>query len=144
MKQLFTAARNGHVASQAGACVCRIMGLAAAIVSLWPPRVARAEIALQTLYEFKSNPKNPRSDLVQGSDGNFYGTTLFGGTNGENGTVFQITSGGTFAVLHDFQGPDGALPWAGLVQGSDGFFYGTTQGGGTNGDFGTVFRIATN
>src|SRR6266545_2487903 len=100
MKQLFTAARNRHVASQSRAWSGRVVGLVAAILSVWPPQVVPADLALQTLYEFKSNPKNPRSDLVQGSDGNFYGTTWFGGTNGENGTVFQLTPGGAFNVLH--------------------------------------------
>ena len=104
---------------------------------------AGADLALQTLYEFRSNPKNPRAGLVQGNDGNFYGTTALGGTSGENGTVFQFTPSGQLVTLHSFEGPDGALPWAGLVLGRDGLLYGTTQGGGTNGDFGTVFRITT-
>jgi uncharacterized repeat protein (TIGR03803 family) len=46
--------------------------------------------------------------------------------------------------LHSFNGTnDGANPYAGLVQGTDGSFYGTTENGGTKG-FGTVFRFATN
>ena len=120
------------------------MGLLAALAICWPTQVAGADLSLQILYGLKSNPKNPRAELVQGSDGNFYGTTAFGGTGGENGTVFAITPAGVFAILHSFQGLDGALPWSSLVQGRDGLFYGTAQGGGTNGDFGTVFQIATN
>ncbi len=103
-----------------------------------------ADLSLQTLGALRLNPKNPRAGLVQGGDGNFYGTTTLGGTNGENGTVFQITPGGELTVVHSFRGTDGALPYASLVQGSDGGFYGTAQSGGTNGDFGTVFRITTN
>ena len=82
--------------------------------------------------------------LVQGIDGNFYGTTDGGGANG-NGTVFKITPEGTLTTLHSFclQLPDcsdGAEPQAGLVLASNGDFYGTTYGGGVNG-YGTVFKI---
>jgi len=106
-------------------------------------QAAGAKLALQTLYEFESNPKNPRGVLAQGSDGNLYGTTVFGGTNGGNGTVFRITPAGLLTVLHSFQGSDGAKPMAGLVEGSDGFFYGTTETGAPNGEFGGVFQITT-
>jgi uncharacterized repeat protein (TIGR03803 family) len=86
---------------------------------------------------------------VQGSDGNFYGTTEAGGTN-EVGTVFQISTGGTLTSLYSFIGTnDGANPEAGLALGSDGYFYGTTEAGGAytdqNGEgYGTVFKISTN
>jgi uncharacterized repeat protein (TIGR03803 family) len=77
--------------------------------------------------------------LVQGTDGNLYGTTVAGGANGA-GTVFRITPSGTLTTLHSFDTTDGASPYAGLVQGIDGNFYGTTEAGGANG-FGTVFKI---
>ena len=80
---------------------------------------------------------------MQGSDGNFYGTTSNGGTNGGFGTVFKISATGALTTLYSFTGgKDGGDPRAGLVQGSDGNFYGTTVNGGTNGDFGTVFKIS--
>jgi uncharacterized repeat protein (TIGR03803 family) len=81
-------------------------------------------------------------NLVQGSDGNFYGTTLDGGTNGY-GAVFKISPSGTFTLLHSFSTAttDGESPYAGLVQGSDGNFYGTTHTGGAN-NYGTVFQIS--
>jgi len=110
------------------------------------PQAMGTGLVSQGLYDFGANPKNPRAGLVQCGDGNFYGTTAFGGTNGENGTVFQISPAGMWTnltILHSFQGSDGALPWAGLVQGSDGLLYGTTERGGTNSEFGTVFKIAT-
>ena len=73
--------------------------------------------------------------LVQGSDGNFYGTTAHGGTNGGVGTVFKISATGALTTLYSFTGgKDGGRPQAGLVQGSDGNFYGTTADGGTNGE----------
>jgi uncharacterized repeat protein (TIGR03803 family) len=77
--------------------------------------------------------------LVQGTDGNFYGTTGDGGAN-NYGTVFRITPDGTITTLHSFDNTDGAFPWAGLVQATDGDFYGTTPIGGAN-NYGTVFKI---
>ena len=79
--------------------------------------------------------------LVQGSDGNLYGTTTEGGTYGY-GTVFKLTTAGRLTTLYSFDSyPDGAYPEAGLIQGTDGNFYGTTSQGGTNGVAGTVFQI---
>ncbi|MGB6744019.1 MAG: choice-of-anchor tandem repeat GloVer-containing protein [Terracidiphilus sp.] len=79
--------------------------------------------------------------LVQGSDGNLYGTTSFGGSNANySGTVFKITLSGTLTTLHSFDGPDGSGAEAGLIQGTDGNFYGTTSGFGFN-NLGTVFKI---
>ncbi|MGO9564660.1 MAG: choice-of-anchor tandem repeat GloVer-containing protein, partial [Candidatus Korobacteraceae bacterium] len=84
--------------------------------------------------------------LVQANDGNFYGTTYYGGNGGCQlpgcGTVFKITSGGALTTLHSFAGADGAAPLAGLVQAADGNFYATTVYGGTYND-GTVFKITS-
>jgi MYXO-CTERM domain-containing protein len=90
--------------------------------------------------EFSSgiNPL-PEAALVQGSDGNFYGTTPFGGTNGA-GTIFKMTPAGVLTTLFSFNTSNGANPYAGLVQGSDGNFYGTTQNGGSLND-GVVFQL---
>ncbi len=95
---------------------------------------------LTTLHSFGGGDgAYPEAGLVQASDGNFYGTTEFGGVN-NYGTVFKITPNGTLTTLHSFGGGDGAYPEAGLVQASDGNFYGTTTRGGAN-YYGTVFRI---
>jgi uncharacterized repeat protein (TIGR03803 family) len=98
-----------------------------------------------TLVSFNySNGANPVAGLVQGADGNFYGTTYSGGANGY-GTVFKITASGTLTTLASFSySTNGASPHAGLLQGTDGNFYGTTSSGGTNGGYGTVFRMTTN
>jgi uncharacterized repeat protein (TIGR03803 family) len=86
---------------------------------------------------------SPSSPLIQGTDGNFYGTTPVGGANYPGfGTVFKVTPTGTLTVLHSFDGTDGEKSFAALVQGTDGNFYGTTSFGGANVNFGgTVFKI---
>jgi uncharacterized repeat protein (TIGR03803 family) len=80
--------------------------------------------------------------LVQGTDGNFYGTSG-GGANSE-GTIFQIIAG-TFQTIYTFCATtgcaDGSEPTA-LVQGSDGNYYGGTFEGGTNGK-GTLFKVTS-
>ncbi len=102
--------------------------------------------SLASLYSFgsvfwgtSSSPldgSNPIGGLVQGSDGSFYGTTSRGGTNGA-GTVFKISTNGALTRLYSFGATnDGLRPTAGLVQGSDGYFYGTTRD--------TVFKFSTN
>jgi uncharacterized repeat protein (TIGR03803 family) len=99
---------------------------------------------LTSLYRFSgSDGATPPAALVQGSDGNFYGTTQSGGTSNA-GTVFQITTNGTLTSLYSFGGGnDGGGPLAGLVQGNDGYFYGTTPSGGIS-NAGSVFQISTN
>ena len=121
--------------------------------------------ALTTIYNFcsRSNCSDgfaPHAALVQGTDGNLYGTTSDGGTAGCGnfgcGTVFKITLSGTLTTLYtfcphgncQFEAPDGNRPMAALVEGADGNFYGTTsQGGSTNGcqlfGCGTVFKVSS-
>jgi serine protease len=84
----------------------------------------------------------PYGGLVLASDGNFYGTTDYGGANND-GTVFRITPGGTFSNLFSFNGANGGNPSDDLVQGLDGRLYGRTYYGGTYG-YGTVYGITTN
>ncbi|HTT06398.1 MAG TPA: choice-of-anchor tandem repeat GloVer-containing protein [Steroidobacteraceae bacterium] len=87
-----------------------------------------------------SDGEEPYAGVIEGSDGNFYGTTYFGGTNG-TGTVFKVTPDGVETVLYSFAGGgDAANPYSGLIQGSDGDFYGTTYNGGAHG-FGTVYQV---
>ncbi|MBX7212133.1 MAG: cadherin-like beta sandwich domain-containing protein [Verrucomicrobiaceae bacterium] len=84
---------------------------------------------------------NPRSRLVIGPDGNFYGTTLNGGSSGQ-GAIFKMTTAGVMTTLVNFYGANGAQPQGGLALGNDGFLYGTTQLGGAN-NLGTIFRVST-
>jgi uncharacterized repeat protein (TIGR03803 family) len=101
---------------------------------------------LTSLVSFDNNgysPYSPYAGLVQAADGNFYGATYLGGTNG-HGAMFRLATNGTLTTLYSFTGGgDGANPYAGLTQGADGMLYGTTFYGGTNG-YGTVFRMTTN
>jgi len=108
------------------------------------------EGTLTVIYAFCSqincaDGENPFGGLVLGTDGNFYGTTLGGGTFGTFGTVFKITSGGQLTTLHSFQGSDGVTLFFGLAQATDGNFYGTTYEGGSSTNCpagcGTVFQI---
>jgi uncharacterized repeat protein (TIGR03803 family) len=90
-------------------------------------------------------------ELVQGPDGNIYGTTIDNGpgacswrsttctTSAGSGTVFKIT-GGSVSYIHTFNGANGSKPYGGLVNGGDGSLYGTTRTGGGHG-FGTIYKI---
>jgi uncharacterized repeat protein (TIGR03803 family) len=102
---------------------------------------------LTTLVRFNgANGSDPVSALVQGIDGNFYGTTFSGGAY-NYGTVFRVTPEGRATTLHSFDLTDGANPQAALVQGTDGNFYGTTSdlsvslGCCSYSNDGTVFKI---
>ncbi len=104
--------------------------------------------ALTTLVDFDvANGFIPFGNLIQGSDGNFYGTTSSGGTStacaSGCGTVFKVTSSGVLTTLVNFSGTNGKNPYAGVIQGTDGNIYGTTFGGGTS-NLGTVFKLTPN
>jgi uncharacterized repeat protein (TIGR03803 family) len=94
------------------------------------------------VFTFHGSDGRAPNGVVQGSDGNFYGTTQYDGPAG-GGTVFKLTSGGTLTTLYRFStfGLTGGQPMAGLVEGTDGNFYGTTSNGGTSSIDGTIFKI---
>jgi len=111
-------------------------------------KLIKADV-LTTLHAFDSSDGiDPYAGLTRGVDGNFYGTTYGGGASGL-GTVFKITAQGLLTTLYSFcvapNCTDGALPQGGLIQTTDGSFYGTTVIGGANclqeSGCGTIFRI---
>jgi uncharacterized repeat protein (TIGR03803 family) len=106
------------------------------------------EGVLTVLYTFQGSPdgQNPQANLYLASDGNLYGTTARGGAYG-NGTIFRVSSTGVFTLLYTFTGgTDGGFPVDGVIEGSDGNFYGTTVSGGAINaagfpGYGTIFQI---
>src|ERR1017187_6438537 len=129
-----------------GTRACAVLVLCATTAIALPAQT------LTTLYSFCSQSgctdgNWPEARLVQATNGDLYGTTRYGGVAPQNnsGTVFKITLGGTLTTLHRFCSqtncPDGNLPLAALFQAANGDFYGTTSGGGTSGNYGTVFKI---
>jgi uncharacterized repeat protein (TIGR03803 family) len=92
----------------------------------------------KSLYQFVHG-EQPQDPLVQATDGNFYGTTHYGGTS-NNGSVFRITLAGKLTVIYNFDATHGAAPYSPLIQGADGNFYGTTIGGGSASG-GVVFKL---
>lgn len=83
----------------------------------------------------------PEGALIQGSDGNLWGTSNAGGSGG-TGTVYKMTTGGKVTVMYQFVGcgSNGCNPAAGLVQAKDGNYYGTTESGGASAE-GEVFKL---
>jgi uncharacterized repeat protein (TIGR03803 family) len=112
--------------------------------------VTRAGV-LTTLHTFEGpyiDGANPTASLVQGTDGNLYGTTALGGTaqcyrgGSACGTLFSIAPHVGLTLLHSFDASDGAEPSGGLVEGTNGSFYGTTTlGGSGDANSGTVFSL---
>jgi len=106
--------------------------------------------ALATLYDFCSlggcpDGSGPIGSVIQAVDGNFYGATNSGGTSFV-GTIFKITPAGAQTTLYNFCSQpsctDGLVPYAGLLEDTNGIFYGATNNGGTNLD-GTLYSLAT-
>ncbi len=101
-----------------------------------------------TLYSFGTNSNdgsNPDAALVQGNDGNFYGTTARSSVaqSGQDGIVFKVTPEGVESVLYSFgtNANDGTWAQGAMIQGNDGNFYGTTRLSFTHFDFGAIFKI---
>jgi uncharacterized repeat protein (TIGR03803 family) len=87
--------------------------------------------------------QSPFTGLIQGSNGNRYGTTVYGGS-GKYGTLYKLNSAGKESIVYNFcsktKCADGADPEGGVLEDSHGNFYGTTAGGGTA-DKGVIYKI---
>jgi uncharacterized repeat protein (TIGR03803 family) len=86
----------------------------------------------------------PTGNLIQGVNGNLYGTSYGNAASNEYGTVFEVSTSGTVSTLYTFCSKascaDGSFPAAGLILANDQNFYGTTTSGGAYGE-GTVFKL---
>jgi uncharacterized repeat protein (TIGR03803 family) len=98
---------------------------------------------LNVLHVFQGgfDGQNPNSPPVETIDGNFYGTTVGGGSNCNCGTLYKMTPDGTTSLVHIFDGTDGSAPDDPPVQAANGNLYGTTYGGGLK-NGGTIFEIS--
>jgi uncharacterized repeat protein (TIGR03803 family) len=89
--------------------------------------------AVSVLYNFDSthsaNGYQAYAGLVAATDGNLYGSTIFGGSSG-NGVLFKITTAGTYSVLSNFDGTHGAGAYPTPTQYTSGKFFGLTSKGG--------------
>ncbi|QNF34430.1 DNRLRE domain-containing protein [Adhaeribacter swui] len=96
-----------------------------------------------TAGDLNSALGNSKGNLIQATDGNFYGMTIRGGAF-NSGSIFKVTPSSIIQVLHPFKTQmDGGTPYGSLVQGKDGNFYGMTSEGGTNAHEpgGTIFKM---
>lgn len=108
----------------------------------------RADGVFMNLHTFQLTDGETPLGMLQATDGNFYGTTSQGANNAcplGCGTVFKLSLSGVFSTLHAFNGSDGFRPTGGLLEATDGSFYGTTSQGGSSNNCpngcGTVFRM---
>ena len=114
-------------------------GLSLVVNQMPPPTIIWP---FTTLHSFNnSDGANPLGGLIEGSDGNFYGTTVYGGDFGL-GSVFKMGADGSLNTLLSFDYFDGYGPFAGLIQGENGTFYGTTYAGGDSGN-GAIFQVTS-
>lgn len=125
----------------------------AAVFVVWAASSAVAAAqAFTSLVNFNgTDGSGPQyTSLVQGRDGNLWGTTTYGGTYNNNpclhsgcGTIFKMSPSGAMRSVYSFTGATGSHPVAGLTLGTDGNFYGVTSDGGAFGNSGTVFKLTT-
>ena len=126
--------------------VDHFLGRIFATVPLFSKLEIHSAVSVEMHSFEQTDGDNPISNLVQGTDGNFYGTAAYGGKYPNFGTVFKITSGGKFSTLHNFDSTDGSYLYAGLIQATNGTFYGATYAGGSSTacsyGCGTVFSLS--
>jgi uncharacterized protein (TIGR03437 family) len=102
--------------------------------------VAAQAQTLTTLASFNGTNTSFPNALIEGNDGNFYGTTDSGGAN-HGGTFFKITPAGVLTAMYSFGAASNIEPIGGLIQATDGNFYGLTPGNVGTARNGTIFKI---
>jgi uncharacterized repeat protein (TIGR03803 family) len=113
-----------------------------AVLTVLPITAPGVNLGILHSFNADSNSCNPYAGVVQAADGNFYGTSLNGGSQ-QYGTVFKLSPAGALSVLRSFtNGPDGVTPFAGLIQATDGNLYGASFHG-VSSFYGTIFRLKT-
>jgi uncharacterized repeat protein (TIGR03803 family) len=124
----------------------------ASLVAVGTSGATTGTVPFSVLHSFAGpEGETPAAPLVQGADGFFYGVAAHGGDFAVlppdgGGTAFRMDANGNVTTLHTFRGPEGAWPKS-LIQGRDGFFYGTATLGGQpsisslNPGNGTLFRM---
>jgi uncharacterized repeat protein (TIGR03803 family) len=139
-----TASAGGNVSAS---CNGYVLGCGV-IFKLTPAGVLKVLHAFNGSLATIPDGASPTGRLLLAKDGKFYGTTYDGGNVQSffnQGTIFSISPSGTYSTLYMFDNvhgiTDGVNPYAGLIQGKDGAFYGTTYFGGTS-NAGTVFKYA--
>src|ERR1700719_3491248 len=143
--------RNKNSAQFLQKFLCNVRMITLALFALSQAVCAQAQTVTK-LYDFctKTNSQGfcldgevPVGNLVQGTDGNLYGITILGGSNG-SGMAFKVTTTGKLTAVYNFCSPvscsDGSFPTGGLLLGSDGNFYGITEEGGVFGE-GSIFKL---
>jgi uncharacterized repeat protein (TIGR03803 family) len=124
------------------------------VLSFAGPAALHAQ-TFHVLHSFVNESEGFSPDgLTLGPDGALYGVASSGGKPASDckvgcGTIYRLSREGTgwrFTVLHTFQDePDGAVPYAPMIPGPDGSFYGATAGGGVYGcnhsGCGTIFKL---
>ncbi len=105
-------------------------------------KIVHGSTSITTLASFNgANGQNPYAGLIMDRNGDLFGTTKSGGTNGD-GTLFELVQGSNnITTLASFNGANGQFSYAGLLMDSSGNLFGTAEIGGANGD-GTLFELA--
>jgi uncharacterized repeat protein (TIGR03803 family) len=117
-------------------------GMITAILIVLAAAIAAPAQTFTTIYNFTGpDGNNPLGSLVQATNGDLYGTTVYGGTDND-GVIFNITPGGTLTTVASFNGTNGNNPYSGPIQVTDGSFWGTTNSGGSSA-LGSIFRLSS-
>src|SRR5580692_7255740 len=117
MKARFRTGARHFYLSPVRTLLIRVLVLGVAVLAACGGRAAVTFTSLHSFQVF-TNGNTPNAGLLLGKDGDYYGTTYYGGTNGGSGTIFKLGTNGALITLYSFGGgAEGAYPDGGLVQG---------------------------